>query len=244
MIENKKPVSRMKMWIMLNGGILLVYILVLFVFSIPLIKDFVQIKTTHTEKIQAVCTKVNYKEDYYNEDDETDVFSYFTYEGKYKGQKVSFKTMRDAFTEKDISLAELKVKEYDWCGKEFFDNTKKEIGKKISLYINPKDIKHPIYLGEHIYFLKHSGSNDFISVFVVFNSIFFYFFVLIAPSKRNPYRQAYEQCIYSGGNGADMQQIWLQLCQWEVEHSRGLKKRHYKNILHPKKHHFDIDIEM
>lgn len=85
MIENKKPVSRMKMWIMLNGGILLVYILVLFVFSIPLIKDFVQIKTTHTEKIQAVCTKVNYKEDYDNEDDETDVFSYFTYEGKYKG---------------------------------------------------------------------------------------------------------------------------------------------------------------
>lgn len=152
--------------------------------------------------------------------------------------------MRDAFTEKDISLAELKGKEYDWCGKEFFDNTKKEIGKKISLYINPKDIKHPIYLGEHIYFLKHSGSNDFISVFVVFNSIFFYFFVLIAPSKRNPYRQAYEQCIYSGGNGADMQQIWLQLCQWEVEHSRGLKKRHYKNILHPKKHHFDINIEM
>lgn len=130
MIENKKPVSRMKMWIMLNGGILLVYILVLFVFSIPLIKDFVQIKTTHTEKIQAVCTKVNYKEDYDNEDDETDVFSYFTYEGKYKGQKVSFKAMRDAFTEKDISLAELKGKEYDWCGKEFFDNTKKEIGKK------------------------------------------------------------------------------------------------------------------
>ena len=62
--------------------------------------------------------------------------------------------------------------------------------------------------------------------------------------RRNPYRQAYEQCIYSGGNGADMQQIWLQLCQWEVEHSRGLKKRHYKNILHPKKHHFDINIEM
>ena len=103
MIENKKPVSRMKMWIMLNGGILLVYILVLFVFSIPLIKDFVQIKTTHTEKIQAVCTKVNYKEDYDNEDNETDVFLTLRMKGNTKDKR-SVSKLCEMLLQKKISV--------------------------------------------------------------------------------------------------------------------------------------------